>query len=94
LALLPVGFAKPPPSPGALVRSYRTVSPLPHPHKVGPAVCFLWHFPSGHPAWVLPSTVLCGVRTFLRRPQAARDRLANLVTLVIITWRWGAVKAA
>ena len=29
LALLPVGFAEPPGSPRALVRSYRTVSPLP-----------------------------------------------------------------
>jgi hypothetical protein len=29
VALLPVGFAKPPGSPRALVRSYRTVSPLP-----------------------------------------------------------------
>gem|GEM_PF-5070417 len=31
------------------------------------AVCFLWHFPSGYPAWVLPSILLCGVRTFLER---------------------------
>jgi len=29
------------------------------------AVCSLLHFPSGRPAWVLPSTVPCGVRTFL-----------------------------
>jgi hypothetical protein len=29
------------------------------------AVCFLWHFPAGRPDWVLPSTVPCGVRTFL-----------------------------
>lgn len=29
------------------------------------AVCFLLHFPSGCPAWELPSTVPCGVRTFL-----------------------------
>ena len=29
LALLPVGFTKPPQSPTALVRSYRTFSPLP-----------------------------------------------------------------
>src|SRR2546425_13338976 len=31
LALLRVGFAEPPGSPRALVRSYRTVSPLPVP---------------------------------------------------------------
>ena len=30
------------------VRSYRTFSPLPEP--CGPAVCFLWHFPSSDPA--------------------------------------------
>ena len=52
---------------------------------------FLWHFPSGRPAWVLPSTVLCGARTFLGQPstcineaglweKAARDRLAYLGT--------------
>ena len=36
--------------------------------------------PSGHPAWVLPSTVLCGARTFLRWRCAIRDRLACLDT--------------
>ena len=30
------------------------------------AVCFLWHFLSDHSAWALPSTLLCGARTFLR----------------------------
>ena len=30
-----------------------------------PAVFSLLHFPSGHPAWELPSTLPCGVRTFL-----------------------------
>src|SRR3954468_5357238 len=55
-ALLRVGFAEPPESPRALVRSYRTVSPLPVPE--GPsAVCFLWHFPAGHPDWPLASTL-------------------------------------
>ena len=29
------------------------------------AVCFLLRFPSGFPAWELPSTLPCGVRTFL-----------------------------
>ena len=29
------------------------------------AVCSLWHFPSGRPAWVLPSISPCGARTFL-----------------------------
>src|SRR5438552_2117875 len=35
LALLPVGLAEPPGSPRALVRSYRTVSPLPVRRKPG-----------------------------------------------------------
>src|SRR6266571_2132386 len=29
------------------------------------AVCFLWHFPSRHRDWVLPSAIPFGVRTFL-----------------------------
>jgi hypothetical protein len=29
------------------------------------AVWFLWHFPASHPGWVLPTTLPCGVRTFL-----------------------------
>jgi hypothetical protein len=29
------------------------------------AVYFLWHFPSRHRDWVLPSTLSCGARTFL-----------------------------
>ena len=29
------------------------------------AVCFLWHCPAGHPGWALPTTLPCGVRTFL-----------------------------
>ena len=31
------------------------------------AVCSLLHFPAGHPDWVLPSILPCGVRTFLGR---------------------------
>jgi hypothetical protein len=47
-----------------LVRSYRTVSPLPVRSR-GPAVCSLWHFPAGRPDWPLASTLPCGGRTFL-----------------------------
>src|SRR5581483_2190202 len=70
LALLRVGFTEPPGSPRALVRSYRTVSPLPVPAGSElpgrpSAVCSRWHFPAGHPDWALPSTLPCGVRTFL-----------------------------
>src|SRR2546423_6849802 len=72
LALLRVGFAEPPGSPRALVRSYRTVSPLPVPTDPVTraidrplAVCSLWHFPAGRPDWPLASTLPCGAPTFL-----------------------------
>gem|GEM_PF-2105659 len=42
------------------------------------AVCSLWHFPAGHPGWALPTTLLCGVRTFLSLvSQAAITRPAH-----------------
>ena len=45
----------------AAVRSYRTLSPLPAvagaEAPAARAVCFLWHFPWGHPRRVLPGTV-------------------------------------
>jgi hypothetical protein len=47
-----------------LVRSYRTVSPLPSRLR-GAAVCSLWHCPAGRPDWPLASTLPCGGRTFL-----------------------------
>ena len=47
-----------------------------HPCSTSPrlrrAVWFLCHFPSGRPAWVLPSALPCGVRTFLDPPSPAR----------------------
>src|SRR5450755_346452 len=72
LTLLRVGFTKPPQSPAALVVSYTTVSPLPPARPE--AVCFLWHFPAGHPGSALPTTLPCGARTFLG---AARCREAT-----------------
>ena len=65
--LLRVGFTEPTGSPRSLVRSYRTVSPLPvrHPGVTPSAVCSLWHFPAGHPDWPLASTLPYGVPTFL-----------------------------
>ena len=67
--LLLVGVAEPPGSPRTLVRSYRTVSPLPvrRPENRSPpsAVCFLWPDPTGRPALVLTSTVPYGAPTFL-----------------------------
>src|SRR5699024_12548689 len=61
-ALLSVGFTQPPQSLGTLVRSYRTVSPLP---RLRVAVYFLLHLPAGHPGLLLAITVLYKVRTFL-----------------------------
>ena len=43
-ALLPMGFTEPDQSPGLLVSSYLTVSPLPADMSLL-AVYFLWHFP-------------------------------------------------
>ncbi len=70
LTLLRVGFTKPSWSPRTLVVSYTTVSPLPA-HRSTRAVCFLWHCPAGHPGWALPTTLPCGVRTFLGGTQGA-----------------------
>jgi len=74
-----VGFTKPSGSPRALVVSYTTVSPLPVRRRSGvPAVCFLWHFPAGHPGWALPTTLPCGARTFLGDAlEHRRDRPAD-----------------
>jgi hypothetical protein len=65
--LLRVGFTEPARSPWPLVRSYRTVSPLPvrRPRATPSAVCSLWHCPAGRPDWPLASTLPCGVPTFL-----------------------------
>ncbi len=38
------------------------------------AVCSLWHCPAGRPGWVLPTTLLYGVRTFLSPCGAAVTR--------------------
>ena len=67
LALLLAGFTKLPRSPGALVGSYPTVSPLPGPETKPPAqaVCFLWHFPWGRPLSRFGTALPCGARTFL-----------------------------
>jgi hypothetical protein len=48
--------------------------PSPEPSVEGHRlVCFLLHLSSGHPAWVLPSPLPCGVRTFLwPKPATAR----------------------
>ncbi|SHK05836.1 hypothetical protein SAMN05421803_11330 [Nocardiopsis flavescens] len=71
--LLRVGFTEPAGSLRPLVVSYTTVSPLP-PRTV--AVCSLWHCPAGRPGSVLPTTLPCGVRTFLGSAHPARSATA------------------
>ncbi len=70
--LAPCGVYRAPNITARAVRSYRTFSPLPLPKEE--AVCFLWHFPSGHPDWELSSALPFGVRTFLPLERAG-DRL-------------------
>ena len=59
----------------------RTGELLPHPFILTPskisdvAVYFLWHFPSRHRDWVLPSTLSDGARTFLSLEQQGSDHL-------------------
>jgi len=65
LTLLRMGFTQLPQSPAALVRSYRTVSPLPVLPGEPSAVCFLLHFPACHHDWPLASILPCGAPTFL-----------------------------
>jgi len=60
------------------------------------AVCSLRHFPSGHPAWKLSSTLPCGVRTFLDALGASRpsDGLSPILPLDLVagTTRHGHVR--
>src|SRR3954452_15863392 len=68
--LLRAGFTEPTRSPGSLVVSCTTVSPLPAPPLVSTsgtdgglqAVCSLWHCPAGCPGWVLPTALPFGAR--------------------------------
>src|SRR4051794_40719218 len=69
--LLRAGFAEPTRSPGPLVVSCTTVSPLPQ--AMLQAVCSLWHFPAGCPGWVLPTALPCGARTFLDATSTPRS---------------------
>jgi len=65
LVLLQMGFTKPHTSLYALVRSYRTVSPLPVMREHPSAVYSLLHFPLGRPNLALASILLCEAPTFL-----------------------------
>src|SRR5207245_6968903 len=65
-----------------LVSSYLTVAPLPPPRRravFGGGRSFSVALSAGHPAWALPSTLPCGVRTFLD-PSPRRGRPADSST--------------
>ena len=51
-------------SAGGLLHHRFTLTPGTSPE----AVCFLWHYPAGHPGSALPTTLPCGARTFLGAP--------------------------
>ncbi len=81
LALLPMGFAWPSPSPETPVCSYHTVSPSPAPRMGSPPldgnIPLCCTMPSGHPAWPLASIVLCGARTFLDLTATSSTQIAT-----------------
>jgi len=60
-----------PSRPGHPNRWWALTSPF-HPYPLQErtpetsAVCFLWHFPCPRGRWALPTTIPCGVRTFLQ----------------------------
>ncbi len=72
LGVAPGGACRADPSPGRWCALTAPFHPCLRPRGVTSAVCFLLRFPSGFPAWELPSTLPCGVRTFL----TARGRAA------------------
>ncbi len=66
LVLPRMGFTWPAVSPRQPVGSYPTFSPLPARRiSISQAVCFLWHFPWGHPRSALRTILPCVARTFL-----------------------------
>ena len=71
LGLAPSGVCPATAVTRSAVRSYRTISPLPHRcrstgvERSGTAVYFLWHSPDPCGRWGLPTTASCGARTFL-----------------------------
>ena len=68
------------------VRSYRTISPLLRSLR-SEAVSFLFHFPSGCPAFRLGSVLPCGVRTFLcRSSRTGSGRPAHSQWELYDTW--------
>src|SRR5262249_36760294 len=81
LGLAPGGACRPTrvaPGAGALLPHRFTLACASDPWTVEPsAVSFLWRCPAGHPDWALPSTVPCGVRTFLEPVTPVRGHPAD-----------------
>ncbi len=71
--LAPGGVYRAVPVAGNAVRSCRTLSPLPADATSRPAVCFLWHFPWGHPRRALPGTVFPWSPDFPPPPGRSRN---------------------
>ena len=61
------------------------------PNELAGCLLFCGPFPSGHPAWALPSIVPCGARTFLT-PNTGCDRLTDLGTIPMIAGHSMSVK--
>lgn len=72
VVLLPVGFAVPPPSPGARCALTAPFHPCPQARRPRRAVCSLWHFPWGCPRRALPGTVLPWSPDFPPPPRGRR----------------------
>ncbi len=72
IVLHQVGFTMRSPSPGTRCALTAPFHPYRSGRSQGPAVCFLWHFPSSYPDWTLSSTLPSGARTFLPRPGGRR----------------------
>src|SRR5690606_15186992 len=75
--LAPGGVCHANPVTRAPVRSYRTLSPMPVPHKRPSAVYSLWHFPSAsaqaYAGRALPATFVSWSPDFPRPPSARRE---------------------
>ena len=72
--LAPGGVYRASPVASAPVRSYRTLSSLPDPASGPSAVCFLRHFPWGHPRRALPATLVSWSPDFPRMQASAAAR--------------------
>jgi len=84
LVLQAVGFALPPLLPAT--RCALTAPFQPYLCPEGPsAVCFLRHFPAGHPGRPLAATAPCPARTFLRmslNPATVQPTQGTIVTRI------------